>query len=558
MPTLAQSLEGRDFGHFQIIAECWGIELHAKDVREAIQQLNGTLPAQLSAQWEELPDEFRKALSDLASGGGRLAWTQFSRDYGDVREMGAGRRDKEQPHHHPISTAETLWYRALIGKAFLDNTQGLKEFAFIPDELLAVLPQIEVTNAERYGRIARPEERANEIFASDHILDEACTLLAGLRVGLSDEELATSEDWRMPIPALKSLLNAAKIIDISGKPNPEATRRFLEANRGEAHALLASTWLTSDEVNDLRLIPELVTEGGWENDPLATRQRVINIARTTPANQWVSIQALVLDMKARNPDFQRPAGDYDSWYLRNAATGEYLRGFEHWDSVDGALVNYLIRGPLHWLGFIDLALPSEQQPPLSRRAGEGTGVKVATAFRWSRWAEALLNGQIPSGWKVEGSRLKIDSRGGIFVPTLAPRTIRYVISRFTDWLPKQKDAYRYQITARSLERTRKQGLEARQLMGLLKTYSSSALPPNLVQALNRWEQQGTQARIENMQVLRLNSAGALKALRASRAARYLGEPLGPTSIVIKTGAGKQVMHVLVELGYLGTLDEEIK
>jgi hypothetical protein len=264
--------------------------------------------------------------------------------------------------------------------------------------------------------------------------------------------------------------------------------------------------------------------------------------RGVPPGQWWSISALVADTKARNADFQRPTGDYESWYLRDTASGEYLRGFEHWDAVDGALIAYLIRGPLHWLGFVDLATPAEGQP--------------ATAFRWSRWAEALQKGQALGGLKVGSLRLKVDSRGGVFAPHLTPRPIRYVVSRFCDWLPKQKDAYRYQITARALERARKQGLEVRQLAGLLQAHNSSSLPPNLVQAMKRWEQQGTQARIEAMQVLRLNSAGALKALRASRAARYLGEPLGPTSIAIKAGAGPQIMQVLVELGYLGAFDEE--
>jgi hypothetical protein len=125
-------------------------------------------------------------------------------------------------------------------------------------------------------------------------------------------------------------------------------------------------------------------------------------------------------------------------------------------------------------------------------------------------------------------------------------------------LPKQKGAYRYQVSARALERASKHGLQAKQLLSLLQAHCSSALPPNLVQALKRWEQQGTQARIESMQVLRLTSSGALKALRASRAAKYLGEPLGPTSIAIKSGAVQQVMQVLIELGTLGTWDEGIK
>ncbi len=541
MPTLAQSIEGQDFGHYQIIAELWGIDFNARDTHEAARLISRTLPELLSSQWDELPSDVRQAMNAVAAQGGKMSWNQFTRAYGEVREMGPGRRDKELPHRHPVSVAEMLWYRALVGRAFLDTSQGLREFAFIPGDLLFRLPQSQVTRGETLGRPARPEERAHEIPANDHILDEACTLLAGLRVGLSESELLAAEDWRMPIAALKTLLSAANIIDASEKPNPEATRRFLEASRGEALALLATTWLKSSEVDDLRSMPGLVAEGAWENHPLVARKKVIEFASRVPVNQWWSISALVADVKTKTPDFQRPAGDYDSWYLRDTFAGEYLRGFEHWDEVDGALIGYLLRGPLHWLGFIDLASPAADQP--------------ATAYRWSRWADDLLSEQVPGGLKVEGSRLKVDSRGGIFVPAQVPRPIRYVVSRFTEWLPKQKEAYRYQVTARALERARRQGLEARQLMGLLKTYSANALPPNLIQALKRWEQQGTQARIEAMQVLRVNSAGALKALRASRAARYLGEPLGPASIAIKAGAGKQIMQVLVELGYLGTLDE---
>ena len=43
------------------------------------------------------------------------------------------------------------------------------------------------------------------------------------------------------------------------------------------------------------------------------------------------------------------------------ASGEYLRGFEHWDEVDGRLIRYIITGPLHWLGVLDLARPEAEQ-----------------------------------------------------------------------------------------------------------------------------------------------------------------------------------------------------
>ena len=58
-------------------------------------------------------------------------------------------------------------------------------------------------------------------------------------------------------------------------------------------------------------------------------------------------------VKAADPDFQRPDGDYGSWYIRDAAGDAYLSGFESWDRVEGVLIADLLAGPLHWLGVVD-------------------------------------------------------------------------------------------------------------------------------------------------------------------------------------------------------------
>jgi len=49
----------------------------------------------------------------------------------------------------------------------------------------------------------------------------------------------------------------------------------------------------------------------------------------------VSLNAFIQAIKQTQPDFQRPAGDYDSWYLYDINAQTYLRGFEYWDQVDG-------------------------------------------------------------------------------------------------------------------------------------------------------------------------------------------------------------------------------
>ena len=50
--------------------------------------------------------------------------------------------------------------------------------------------------------------------------------------------------------------------------------------------------------------------------------------------------------KEAEPDFQRPTGDYDTWYIRRTDTQEFLKGFDQWDAVEGELLRFLC-GPLH-------------------------------------------------------------------------------------------------------------------------------------------------------------------------------------------------------------------
>jgi hypothetical protein len=110
--------------------------------------------------------------------------------------------------------------------------------------------------------------------------------------------------------------------------------------------------------------------------------------------------------------------------------------------------------------------------------------------------------------------------------------------------------YAYRLTPASLEKARQQGLRINHLLALLRKHAS-AVPPSLVKALERWEENGTEARLEQVLVLRLRSPELLQMLRRSRAARFLEEPLSSTAVIVKPGAWEKVLAVLAELGYLG-------
>ncbi len=134
MTDLAESLQGKDLGHLRIIAGLWGRELAGQEAQSAILQLKSILLDPAIVEWmlSSLPPEASLALDDLRLHTGRLPWAQFSRVYGEIREMGPARRDRERPHENPSSAAEALWYSGLLARAFFDTSAGPEEFAYIP------------------------------------------------------------------------------------------------------------------------------------------------------------------------------------------------------------------------------------------------------------------------------------------------------------------------------------------------------------------------------------------------------------------------------------------
>jgi hypothetical protein len=554
MPDLKQSLLVQDLGYLRIVAELWGLDLNFTDARSEADLLVPLLldRSLLEEVIESLPAEAEAALQTLLHNEGRLQWAVFIRRFGEVREMGAGRRDRERPFEDPISPAETLWYRALVGRAFFDTPDGPQEFAYIPTDLIPLLPEDQVKRQISFGNPASPEELGKPIPADDHILDHACTLLAALRIGLPLEQLTINShpsSIQSPYPLsaqpLHQLLIAAGLVSVDDQPESEETRTFLEASRGEGLVKLAQAWLQSDQFNELSLIPGLQLEGEWANDPRKTRMTIMGFLSSIPPGKWWSMSAFIASVHQHHPDFQRPAGDYDSWFIRKRETGEYLRGFVHWDQVDGALLHYLIAGPMHWLGMMELIV----QPDNSSNVGV-----LLTAFRLSSWSVTLLNGGVLTGLPKEEATILVHSDGRIRVPRYAPRVARYQIARFCAWENEEADTYQYKLTPSSLARARKQGLSSSHLVALLRRYTP-ATPPNLVKALEKWEEHGTQARLERLLVLRLKSPDVLQELRASRAARFLGDRLGPTAVIVKFGAWEKVVAVLAELGYLTEMED---
>ena len=529
MPDLIHSLLKQDIGHLHIIAEFWGLELESTDVAAAREELSASLldAGLLAELMDSLSPQADSAITDLVSSGGRLAWQAFTRKYGDIREMGAGKRDRERPHLKPSSTAEILFYRGLLARAFFETDRGSQEFAYVPDDLLLLIEgrrdgQLPVPT-EALGRPASPKERGRDLPANDFILDEATIMLAALRTSRSDWQHLHLRQVQVSDLRLSALLTSAKLIK-KNELQPEAVKAFLEAPRTDALKMLQDAWLQSTTFNELKLMPALVCEGKWANQPQETREFLLNLLEAIPEDKWWSLNSFVRDIKQKYADFQRPAGDYDSWFIKRESDGQYLRGFSYWDQVDGALVKYFVTDILHWLGQVDLSVAEDTAEPV--------------AFRISAFESE----------KAEKGKISVVSNGKINVERLAPRVVRYQIARFCEWEEPKGEEYRYQITAQSLKHAKEQGLKAEQLLALLVRHTNNKVPPALVKALKRWEVNGTEARMETQVILRVSRPEVLEELRKSRAGKFLGEILSPTAVIVKGGAIQQVMDTLAEIG----------
>ncbi len=525
------------------MAGLWGVELVSTENEAALEELTTMLqdPDLAGEVVDALPTQARAALQNLAGAGGKMPWVAFARQFGELRETGPGRRDREQVYLQPASIAEILFYRAFLARAFFDTPNGAQEFAYIPEDLLEIIrphqpkelqgeplnpaAPTESTVAGPLGRPANPRERAHPIPATDRVLDDATTFLAALRMGLAVPEM------HIPTGAISEFLKAAGIV-VGEAAQPGQVKSFLEMPRLQALEVLAKAWRLSKSFNELRMLPGLVCEGEWINQPRTTREFLLHLLEALPEGKWWSLPAFIRAIKEKYPDFQRPVGDYDSWFIKRLSDGTYLRGFASWDEVEGVLVQHFITGPMSWLGLVELAAPEQ---------GE-----MVSAFRMNERPTT----------STETGKLTILSNGRISAPRLVPRAARYLIARFCEWEPAKPDEYRYRLTTGSLEKARKQGLKVGQLLNLLAGNAASGLPPVFVRALKRWQLNGTEARLEVHTVLRVSRPEVLEELRKSRAGRFLGESLGPAAAIVKPGARSNVLAALAELGLLAEVTEE--
>jgi hypothetical protein len=569
MRNLDASLNSHPLAMLRGIAELRGVALTTNSRSEAATQLAAVLaePQATEVGLAGCSSAANAAWETLRNAGGRMKLPVFVRSFGRFRPIGPGRLEREAVWRQPQNPAEELWFLGLIFRAFANLGDGLVEYVYIPDELLPPAELVPPNRTEAQHPMPTPTQAPphtrppRNSFAID-----ACGLLASLRAAPvrleRDGRLNPRDNARLregfliqDTTRLELLIALALqlgwLVRERGRLaiEPQHTTAWLGSTHWEQMTVLFHAWRDSTDRlpagagwNDLRHTPGLQPGASVPNDPQLARKAVMDALRALDPKTWYTVTDFVSWIKASDPDFQRPDGDYQSWYLRDEATGRYLSGFGSWDQVEGHLIRFLITGPLFWLGAAALGLPHDG----AQEAFSLTPAGLA-------WLSEAVPAELP-----RPSRLAVHDDFTISAPLRVPLSDRYRLLHFTE---PAMAGYRlgqptlHRITRGSLAHARSAGLNADGIQQFLRRASGNPLPARVAASLTRWGQHGGSVRISKGAVLRVEEADILAKLRSDSAiGPLLGDLISAQAVLVTEANLPQVLKALDQLGYAATVE----
>ncbi len=548
MGELAQALSDHDLSTLRVIGEWYELDLTGLQKRASVKALSEALTRlDMNEETRYLPQEELAAMVALIEAGGRIPVAPYERDFGSLRQMGPARMEREEPWLDPISPAEALWYRGFLYRGFDDSAEDdLEEYYFLPSELLdqfpSPKPEIDESIDVKASLLIAVPEPDFHTPASTNVVDDFTALLAASQAGsIVEDNLSTLEsqllngdpDRSSLLFSLAWELSLLRPTDQGAKPTRKVVE-WLTQSREVLLRELANAWRGS-AWNELFYTPGIICEGGsWENDPKLARSAILGAM--PQGVDWYRLQDLIKVIKETKPDFQRPSGNYDTWYIRDKHSGEYLAGFSSWDYVEGRHLLYIVCRAMVWLGLVEIS-NSVSLEDISYRF-------TPMGFEW------LENRP------VEADSLKVPivvrDDASILVPFNADFYHRFQIARVAEMeQPIEGKPFVYNLTPASLDLARRQGIESQRLIKFFEEASSRQLPASTRRAIERWAEKGTEGRLENIVVLRVRDGEILDKLRANDKTRpFIAETLGELAVTIRAEEWHGFRKAAAQLGLL--------
>ncbi|MFQ6014196.1 MAG: helicase-associated domain-containing protein [Anaerolineae bacterium] len=571
MKELRTCLEEHPPVMLRAIAEGHNITLGSNRRLEMVDQLVQELsqPETIQRAVQSLSSREREALERILAEGGRVKAYLLHREYGEIRRFGPVSLAREKPWLDPASPVERLWYLGLIYQAFDIVGEYRGETYFVPPDLMPWLPKVEKKlpsfNVVEVEPPAVSEEHGQaimwDVFAFLSYLERGKVLPTKGRYLPAREMVSLNETFRIKedlkgvrkehdaerLPFIHRLVDKLDLTRLTEqghlKPSAEAGT-WLQATSRERLKALYEAWRDDRRWNELWRVRSLHCEDtGWRNDPLLARRRILEHLSQCPPQRWFSLSSFVAAVKEIDPDFQRPDGDYQTWYIRDAETNRYLMGFHNWEKVEGALIAHLIAKPLLWLGATAIGRQTKGEDPPSAFMITNQGAMYLS----------LLYEEVP---EPTPAPFVVQADFEVLVPQEADLRDRFRLEKFADLRVWDRVSI-YQLTQESVHRLLAQGVKIEDVVTFLEKASGAPLPQNVAYTLREWGARYGEIQLREAWLLQTRDELLLKELQALPELKpYLEEAISPTAITVRGEKVAELVEKLRELGYLPRVEGE--
>lgn len=542
------------------LAGVWQVPPH-HDPRALIERLAAvmTTPAALERVLAGLTPAARQALGELVREGGAAPGHRFYHVYGQIRRFGLARLLREQPWLAPANALEELLYKGLIYRAYGTAGDYLGEILVIPQQLLERLPPLDARAPQVAPLQMEPPARVAQ--DGDALVEDMLAVLARLRQGGVRVEQRQGRARRLSPPLsewglgprwqgeahphrlalIERLLWRLRLAhEARGVLAPSLrAREWLRLPTPQAAERLYLAWRDDSRWDELKLTPSLRwTEALPPHEPQAARGAVLGLLAQCPAGEWLTLEGFVQALKHHRPDFLRPDGDYRSWRVRDAQSGQPLDGFEAWDQVEGALARYIVAMPLRWLGAVEVGYAATED-------------ERVTTFRITPRGRAWLAGQesAPPTVPPQAAPALIRDDFTVTLPLAGTLYERYQLERFAEWQSQDAQAATYRITAESIWRSQNAGIKPEQIAQFLKRISQDRVAPAVQRALQDWGGRFGRVMMRRAVVLRTADEKTMQQIAARAELRpLLGESLSPTACLVDERHVEELTRRLKALG----------
>lgn len=547
MRTLKQALERTPTALLREMARFWEIPENDQAGRpHLVANLLAEMPRPQAVQkaLRRLDPEERDALQTVLAAGGRVQAPVLAETFGPLRPQRLIPQDPSA-----LTATERLHRKGLLFRAFgaWDDWRGA--VFFVPPELLTLLPHAPRETTETLIRPLDPQEVSLSGAADLSFHRDVACLLAWFsrkarsspgNEGWGDDSLKRLRALLSPShPSYAAFLlhtsQQARLFDADVedilRPSAEG-QQWLQAPTWLRVQVLFQAWRDHPTWDDLAAVPELFVERHWPADLALPRHRVLRHLSTCSQGDWLPLSPWIQLVREKDPHFLRPLGDPARPRIRMRETKAVLNGPASWDKVEGRYLRYLLSGPLHWMGLLDL--------------GQAPG--PSEAFRVTPLGQALLHEQARAPEMPEEA-VMVEGTCEVWVPLEASPHIVFVLECCAERIQWDRVS-RYRLTRSALHGALERGEQVDRLLEHLARHGRGEIPQNVAFSLQEWAAAYGRLRVERLLLLLAEDGVLLEEVLADpRVQEACGKRHSPHAVEVDPNQVPALIQALRRLGH---------